>query len=73
MHNSFEPSGGRGALINVDETELINLKDKLNDKSVNCVCINDSMRINANNFDMNNSFVNKLLQDKFPEKSSFES
>ena len=72
MNNTFEPAENLGALINVTEKDFDLLKSKIYDPSINCVCINDSERIDDDNFVIVSSYVGKLLEEKYPEKSSFE-
>ena len=48
------------------------LFSKLNDASLQCVCINDGGGIDDESFESVKTMVNQLLQEKYSHKSSFE-
>lgn len=72
MHNTFEPTGNSGALINSSQFSYDMINSMLNDPSLKCVCINDGDGIKDEEFEYVKTMVNQLLQEKYSEKSSFE-
>ena len=72
MHNSFEPIENFGVLINSSQFSYDIINSKLNDASLQCVCINDGGGIDDESFESVKTMVNELLHKKYPQKSSFE-
>ena len=72
MHNTFEPCELQNKLINSMKVGYDQVRAKLNDFSLKCVCINDGDGIDDESFESVKTMVNELLQKKYPQKSSFE-
>ena len=72
MHNTFEPIENFGVLINSSQFSYDMINSKLNDASLQCVCINDGGGIDDESFESVKTMVNQLLQEKYSHKSSFE-
>ena len=72
MHNTFEPIENFGLLINSSQFSYDMINSKLNDASLQCVCINDGGGIDDESFESVKTMVNQLLQEKYSHKSSFE-
>lgn len=72
MHNTFEPSDNIGISLNLPFFIFERVKISLNDSSIKCVCLNDGVGIEDSDFDGIKTSVNNLLNEKFPQKSSFE-
>ena len=65
MHNTFEPIENFGVLINSSQFSYDMINSKLNDASLQCVCINDGGGIDDESFESVKTMVNQLLQEKY--------
>ena len=72
MHNTFEPTENFGVLINSSQLSYDMIKSKLNDASLQYVCLNDGDSIDDESFVSVKTMVNEFLQKKYPDSSSFE-